>query len=176
MQIHEASLADTESVLRVEREAFGEPSVAELVSELIGDPTAQPVLSLLAWDGDDPVGHVMFTPARLDGAPGVSVSILAPLAVVPDSQRCGVGARLVEAGVERLRSSGVELVFVLGHPSYYPRHGFVPAIPLGLLAPYPIDPEEAWMVRALRPGLVGEVQGTVRCADVMNRPEHWRED
>jgi putative acetyltransferase len=175
MQISEASSTDTKSVLLVENEAFGEPSVADLVSELIGDPTARPVLSLLAREGDDAVGHIMFTSARLDGAPTVSASILAPLAVVPGFQRRGVGARLIEVSVERLAASGVELLFVLGHPEYYPRHGFVPAIPLGLLAPYPIHPEEAWMVRALRPGLLGEVQGTVRCADAMNRPEHWRE-
>jgi putative acetyltransferase len=70
---------------------------------------------------------------------------------------------------------GVELVFVLGHPSYYPRHGFEPAIRLGLMAQYPISPEEAWMVRALRPGVIGQVRGTVVAADAMNRPEYWRE-
>jgi predicted N-acetyltransferase YhbS len=57
------------------------------VRELVDDPSARPLLSLLAWDGDRPVGHVMFTAARLDGASrDVSISILAPLAVVPDTQ------------------------------------------------------------------------------------------
>jgi putative acetyltransferase len=176
LRIAEASAADLESVLHVERLAFGEEDVAGLVRELVDDPSARPSLSLLAWDGDRPVGHIMFTAARLDGAlRDVSISILAPLAVVPDAQRRGIGGSLIEHGIQRLREQGVELVFVLGHPGYYPRHGFEPAIRLGFLAQYPISPEEAWMVRALRPGVIGEVRGTVVAADAMNRPEHWRE-
>jgi putative acetyltransferase len=176
VQIVEASAADLENVLLVERLAFGEDEVAGLVRELVDDPSARPLISLLAWDGERPVGHVMFTAARLDDASrDVSISILAPLAVVPEAQRAGVGGRLIEEGIQQLSESGVELVFVLGHPGYYPRHGFEPAIRLGLLAQYPISPEEAWMVRALRPGVVGQVRGTVVAADAMNRPEYWRE-
>ena len=163
-------------MLSVERQAFGEDDVANLVRDLVSDATAMPLLSLLAWDGERPVGHIMFTAARLEGAPrDVSVSILAPLAVVPDAQRRGIGGRLIERGIQRLGESGVELVFVLGHPRYYPRHGFEPASRLGLAAPYPISPDKAWMVRALRSGVIGRVQGTVACADAMDRPEHWRE-
>lgn len=176
MHIAEASAADIENVLLVERLAFGEDEVAELVRGLVDDPTARPSLSLLAWDGDRPVGHIMFTAARLEGASrDVSISILAPLAVVPDAQGTGVGGRLIEEGVQRLSEWGVELVFVLGHPGYYPRHGFEPAIRLGYLAQYPILPEEAWMVRALRPGVMRQERGTVVAADAMNRPEYWRE-
>jgi putative acetyltransferase len=176
MRIVEAAAADLEDVLSVERQAFGEDDAAELVRDLVDDPSARPLLSLLAWDGGRPVGHIMFTAARLEGAPrDVSVSILAPLAVVPDAQRGGIGGRLIEHGIQHLSESSVELVFVLGHPEYYPRHGFEPASRLGLAAPYSISPEDAWMVRALRPGVIECVWGTIACADAMNRPEHWRE-
>jgi hypothetical protein len=30
-------------------------------------------------------------------------------------------------------------------------------------------------VRELRQGALGSVQGTVVCADAMNKPEYWRE-
>ena len=175
MRIAEATSADVAHVLMVEREAFGEPDVAELVADLLEDATAQPLLSLLAWEGDEAVAHIMFTPANLTGADNLTVWILAPLAVIPSFQRRGIGGSLIENGIERLAGSGVDLVFVLGHPEYYPRHGFVPAIPLGLDAPYPISPQEAWMVRALRPGILGRVRGAVACAEALDRPEHWRE-
>ena len=76
-----------------------------------------------------------------------------------------------------MSESGVELVFVLGHPEYYPRHGFTPAGALGFEAPYPIPDEhaEAWMVQELRPGVIGSVCGRVICADMLNKPEHWHE-
>ena len=41
--------------------------------------------------------------------------------------------------------------------------------------PYPIVPEEAWMVRSLAPNLLGTVKGTVTCAASLARPEYWRE-
>jgi putative acetyltransferase len=176
MRIAEASAADLADVLFVEREAFGEDDEANLVVDLINDPSARPLLSLLAWDGERPVGHILFTTARLEGAPrDVSVAILAPLAVVPEAQRQGIGGSLIEHGIKRLGESGVELVFVLGHPGYYPRYGFEPASSLGLAAPYPISPEDAWMVRALRPGVIGCVRGTIACAEAMSGPECWRE-
>ena len=112
-------------------------------------------------------------------AAGVTVpaSLLAPLAVIPDAQRQGIGQALIAAGIDALAARGIGLVFVLGHVDYYPRAGFRPALPLGLRAPYDIDPAvaDAWMVRATRPGLLGTVQGTLRCADALMHPEVWRE-
>ena len=178
MDIEEASDSDTPDVLFVERAAFGRDDEAELVQALLRDPTAQPRLSLLAREGDRPVGHVLFTAARVEDAsyPG-SMAILAPLAVLPDAQRRGIGRALVERGLELLRRAGIDLVFVLGHPDYYPRLGFEPAGRLGLSAPFPIPDEnaDAWMVQALQPNVIGSVRGTVSCADTMNRPELWSE-
>ncbi len=76
-----------------------------------------------------------------------------------------------------MSESGVELVFVLGHPDYYPRHGFKPAGALGFEAPYPIPDKNAnaWMVQELRTGAIDSVSGKVICADALNQPEHWRE-
>jgi putative acetyltransferase len=178
IRVDEASESDTPDVLLVERAAFGSDTEAELVRALLHDPSAQPVLSLLAREGARPVGHVLFTAARLREAshPG-PLAILAPLAVVPEAQGRGIGGALIERGLQLLRESGVDLVFVLGHPSYYPRHGFEPAGRAGLDAPFPIPAEhaDAWMVLALRPELIGVVRGTVMCADTLNRPEYWRE-
>ena len=125
MRITEASISDLQSVLSIERAAFGQDDEAELVRALLEDPSAQPSLSLLAWVQGRPVGHILFTAARIgDGSAPVRAAILAPLAVVPDAQRQGVGGRLIEEGVSVLRARGVGLVLVAGHPDYYPRHGF----------------------------------------------------
>ncbi len=178
MRIGEVSASSLQDVLLVERAAFGRDDEAELVRGLLDDPSATPRLSLLAWVNDRPVGHVLFTSVRIDDAPQpVSAAILAPLAVVPDAQRQGVGGRLIEHGLSVLSDRGVELVFVAGHPAYYPRHGFEPAMPHGFAPPYPMPPEhqDAWMVRALRKGLIGSIHGRVVCADALHRPEYWRE-
>ncbi len=165
-------------MLAVEAAAFGRPDEANLVAALLDDPTARPFVSLLAELDGKAVGHVLFTAARVvdDGAV-VPASLLAPLAVVPEAQRRGVGLALIRAGVDALAALDVGLVFVLGHIDYYPRAGFRPALPLGLRAPYPIDPAvaDAWMVLETRPGLLGAVRGTVQCADALMHPALWRE-
>lgn len=176
MNIVAASAADLVDVLAVERLAFGGEVEAGLVAALIADPTAQPHLSLLAHVDDRAVGHILFTAARLEGTdPGPKLALLAPLAVVPDAQRQGIGGSLIERGIRRLGEAGVALVFVLGHPGYYPRHGFGPAGRHGLRAPYPVSPESAWMVRPISSNALGHVQGRVICADALCRPEYWRE-
>ncbi|HSP00383.1 MAG TPA: N-acetyltransferase [Thioalkalivibrio sp.] len=176
MHIQEALAADLEDVLAVERAAFGAEVEAGLVRELLADPTAVPTLSLLARDKGCAVGHVLFTAASMEDASlAVTAMILAPLAVVPEAQGRGIGGALIREGLTLLAKRGVDLVFVLGHPGYYTRHGFEPAIPLGLAAPYPIEPQAAWMVQALRPSLLGAVRGRLLCAHSLDRPEYWRE-
>ena len=176
--IRPATKEDCAAVAAVETAAFPTPAEAELVAALLEDPTAQPVVSLLAEADGKPIGHILFTSATVvsDGT-SVPASILAPLAVVPEAQRRGVGRALIDAGMDALTSLDIGLAFVLGHIDYYPRAGFRPALPLGLRAPYEIDPAvaNAWMVREARPGLLGAVQGTVRCADTLMHPELWHE-
>lgn len=175
--IREALDTDLQDVLAVERAAFGSDIEPGLVSELLADPGAQPLLSLLALRGDRAVGHILFTRVRLEPETPAPAYLLAPMAVVPKAQRQGIGGRLIESGLALLAQTGACRVFVLGYPEYYPRHGFRPAEPLGFEAPYPIAPEqaEAWMVRELRPGIARVRRGRVICCDTLMKPEYWRE-
>ncbi|MGK7904165.1 MAG: GNAT family N-acetyltransferase [Hormoscilla sp.] len=178
MIIREATDSDFEDVFLVEKEAFGYDKEANLVKDLLADPSAKPFCSLLAFDNDRAVGHILFTSARLEGTKtDVSISILAPLAIIPAFQKRGIGGKLIEQGLQHLTNDGVDLVFVLGHPEYYPRYGFKPAGVQGFEAPYPIAEvhANAWMVQELRPEAINSVSGKVRCADMLNKPEHWRE-
>jgi putative acetyltransferase len=177
MCIRETDDADLNCILFVEGEAFNSDKEANLTMDLFADRSAKPLLSLMAFVEGQPAGHILFTAARLSGvAREVAVSFLAPLAVVPVFQRRGVGGSLIKNGLERLSRSGVDLVFVVGHPQYYPRHGFTPAGKLGFETPYPMPVEhaDAWMVRALRPDVIGSVSGKVVCCDTLNKPELWQ--
>lgn len=181
MRIRPATDADRDAILGVHSSAFGVeqgPGIVGLVDELLADATAVPLCSLVAEAGGRIVGHVLFSAVRLPaGRQSVRARILAPLAVAREHQGEGIGSALVREGLERLRASRIELVFVLGEPGFYRRFGFRPAGPLGLEAPHPVPEahEEAWMVRALRAGLLGRARGRVQCADALDRPRHWRE-
>lgn len=178
MEIRESTESDLFNVLSVESQAFGSDEESELVNNLLRDPSAAPLLSLIALTDEQPVGHILFTKARLtDTDNSVRAVILAPLAVIPKEQGNGVGGKLIEKGLSLLSKSGVELVFVLGDPKYYSRHKFRPAGPLGFDASYPLPQEYvdmgAWMVQELRVGVIARASGKVICADALARPEYW---
>ena len=179
--IRRATPSETEDVLRVNRAAFGDDKgteVSDLVAGLLADPTAEPRLSLLAIHKGEAVGHILFTLAQLpESEDSIRSAILAPLAVVPEYQSKGIGGALIKEGLSLLNEDGIHLVFVLGHPGYYPRHGFRPACPLGLFPLYhePGTANDAWMVQELVPGALHRAKGTVTCADTLDELRHWRE-
>lgn len=178
MLIKNATDSDLKDVLRIHAEAFGHNKESNLVKELLSDGSARPLLSLLAIDNEEAVGHILFTTVRITENEGaISAMILAPLAILPDAQGKRVGGTLIKEGLRHLSELNIDLVFVLGHPAYYPRFGFRPAGSRGLEAPYPVPEKDAaaWMVQELRPGVIGNVNGKILCADSLNEPEHWRE-
>lgn len=181
LQVRKALESDRQSISTVVIAAFGTApgnEITDLITDLLADPSAQPLLSLVATVNDHVVGHILFTNARIKHSQRLVYSaILAPLSVHPEYQNQGIGGQLIKEGLKQLKAAGIELVFVLGHPSYYPRYGFSAAGIKGFDAPYPIPPEnsDAWMVQELHSGVIGHVKGQVICADVLNNPKHWRE-
>ena len=177
MIIRKALDSDLDDVLFVERAAFDSDECAEIIQLLLGDDSAKPIISLLAFQENRAVGHIMFSRATLEPHAPLSISILGPLAVVPEFQKQGIGSKLIESGLDILSKSGVDLVFVLGHPTYYPRCGFKPAGNLGFEPSYPILEKnaDAWMVQELRPGIIGNFSGKIICADSLDDPKYWQE-
>jgi len=179
IHIREANESDLNDVMQVEKEAFRYEKEAILVSQLLEDESAEPIISLLAFKEDEAVGHILFTKATINGKDSPPlIYLLAPLAVKPEHKKQGIGGMLINVGLNKLKDMGVEMVFVLGHEHYYPKYGFKnDAGRMGFAAPYPIPEEQAgaWMVQFLGPEDAGGVTGRVVCADALNKPEHWRE-
>jgi len=169
---------DFDDIIEVEKRAFGEDSIAKLTAELLNDKSAEPYISLLAFENDKAVGHILFTKCSINDIENCPLMhILAPLAIIPEYQKQGIGGLLIKKGLELLQDINSEIVFVLGHIEYYPKYGFIPnAERLGYSAPYPIPTEvkDAWMVQPLIPKVLGNF-GKVICAKAMDAPEHWRE-
>ena len=161
--------------------AFGQrqgQEIVELVNSMLEDETAKPLLSLVAEKDGELVGHILFTTARLQPEnKESSIRILAPLAVSSHVQGEGIGGALIREGLKQLAASGVDLVFVLGHPRYYPRFGFQTAALFGFEAPYTIPTEhtDAWMVQELKAGRLAKNEGKIQCSEVLNQPRYWRE-
>lgn len=159
MLIRNEELTDLAAIREVNRLAFGREAEGALVDAL---RTGGAILcSLVAEVEGQVVGHVLFSPAVLDGPRRVEVAGLGPVAVRPEQQRRGIGDALIRAGLDSCRQRGYDLAVVLGHPAYYPRFGFRPAGPLGIRWEHDA-PAEAFMVMELRPGALAGHSGIIR--------------
>ena len=151
---------DIPRIRLVNERAFGQPDEAALVDDVRA--RGGRMISLVAVDGGRLVGHILFTPVTISAPDRVHEAVgLAPMAVDPDCQRRGIGSRLVAQGLDRCREAGYRIAVVLGHPTYYPRFGFVPAGLHGIR--FELDvPDEAFMVIELQPGALQGCSGVAR--------------
>jgi putative acetyltransferase len=159
MQIRAEKESDQDSVHQVHLSAFESPSEANLVDTM--REQAHPVVSLLAEDNGQVVGHIMFSPVFLSGDPDLKIMGIAPMAVVPFHQRKGIGSALVRAGLEQCKQLGVVAVVVLGHPEYYPRFGFSPSSQFDINSEYEV-PKEVFMAMELQTDALRGKTGRVK--------------
>ncbi|HEU0073120.1 MAG TPA: N-acetyltransferase [Dehalococcoidia bacterium] len=166
-RIRHETASDKEAVFRVNRAAFGRDEEAELVDALRDG--GKYVLSLVAEIDGEIVGHALYTPLRVESEAGAVVFVaLGPLAVAPEHQRQGIGARLMEAAHEELRAMGETAVFLLGHVSYYPRFGFRPAREFDV---HYEDDRDSFMALELVAGALSGVSGRAAFAEEFSRFE-----
>ena len=127
---------DASQVRNVNQVAFGQPRGGRPRREIAS-------LSLVAED-DAVVGHILFTPVVVESTGRRVVGMgLAPMAVLPDRQRQGIGSQLVRRGLDILRERGCPFVVAVGHSEYYPRFGFEPASMHGLASQWEGVPDAA---------------------------------
>jgi putative acetyltransferase len=157
--LREETEQDAPAIHELETKAFGRPAEANIVDAL--RKRGRIVLSLVAVDRTSVVGHVLFSPVSIEEDHGLISAVgLGPLAVSPESQRKGIGTRLVRAGLEKCREHGHDLVVVLGSPSYYQRFGFLRADRFGFRLEG--APPENFMLIELRRGALSGKGGPVK--------------
>lgn len=160
MEIRAEKNEDLASIRQVNIAAFGRDNEANLVDKLRNVPST---FSFVAVTDSKIVGHIFFSPVTLEPKPTRDMLILglAPLAVLPEYQRQGIGSLLIQSSLQQCQQIGCSAVVVLGHPEYYPRFGFVIASKKGLKCEYSV-PDEAFMVLELKNEALRDYRGVVK--------------
>lgn len=131
MEIRIETPPDIVAVRQVNITAFQRENEANLVDQLRGGLAT---FSLVAVEARQIVGHICFSPVSILGEGGENLLLLglAPIAVLPEYQRQGIGTLLIQHGLKACAEFGSQAVVVLGNPQYYTRFGFIPAKQKGL--------------------------------------------
>jgi len=152
---------DYSEITKVNDICFGRKAEGKLIKELRTTPEFQAELSLVALCEKQLVGHILFTPVKIqDGKKSYETLTLAPMSVLPDFQNKSIGKLLVIYGLQVAKDLGFKSVVVLGHQSYYPKFGFEPASKWEISSPFPA-PDEAFMAIELEQNSLKNVKGKV---------------
>ncbi|MBM6617450.1 GNAT family N-acetyltransferase [Bacillus suaedaesalsae] len=161
MKIRTEHPHDHQEVFNLNYKAFGKrEDESRLIERIRKSDNFIPGLSLVAELDRKIVGHLLISKATLkDGNEETEVLVLAPIAVNPEMQKSGIGSALIEEGLRRSKELEYGLVFLIGHPSYYPRFGFKPGRDYQFdLKQYNV-PNDVFMVKELREGDLLKVSG-----------------
>lgn len=164
MDIRKEKESDYKEIYAVVKKAFESAEHADgkepdLVNALRSGESYIPDLSLVAKIEERIVGHIMFTKAWAGEFP---VLALAPLSVIPEQQRKGIGSALVKEGHKIAAELGFSYSVVLGSENYYPKLGYVPADTFRISAPFDV-PGENFMAFRLKKD-APEICGVMRYA------------
>lgn len=152
---------DFGDITLLHNKVFGQAAEGRLVEVLRRNPHFIKGLSLVAVLNGKLVGHILFFPVLIKGEGTVFRSLaLAPMSVLPEYQRKGIGSAMVNLGIEEARADGFDSVIVLGHRDYYPRFGCLPASRFGITPPFDV-PDEVFFAMELHPGGLQGVKGVV---------------
>lgn len=164
IEISKEEKSDYEEVYNLVKTAFekakeSDGNEQDLVVDLRNSDNFVPELSLVAKKDDKIVGYILFTKIQIRKYEELA---LAPLAVLPEYQRQGVGSKLIEEGHKIAKEMGYHYVVVLGSDKYYPKFGYEKASKYGIKPPFDV-PDENFMVIKLN-DLRKEIKGTVKYA------------
>ncbi len=100
-----------------------------LVHKLRADSSFVKELDFVAIHNNRVVGNIMFSRAKIidEQKNEYEVLTLAPVSVLPEFQRKGIGSKLILHGIAQAKKMNFKAIILFGSPEYYHRFGFVNA-------------------------------------------------
>ena len=152
---------DLARIKEINDQAFEQEDEGRLVNKLRENENFNPELSLVAEADKTVVGHILFYPVKIisENCEYKTLS-LGPMAVIPEFQKKGIGGKLIIEGLKRAEEFGFRSVIVVGHPTYYPKFGFIRAGNWNIRLPFDA-PDEAFMALEIVNGELKDKPGVI---------------
>lgn len=141
LEIRQENVNDYEQVYNVIKTAFekakhSDGNEQDLVVELRKSNSFIPELSLVAVNENKIIGYILFTKVKIGDNTELA---LAPLAVLPEYQKKGVGTKLIKEGHKIAKQLNYNYSIVLGSNKYYPKLGYISASKYNIKAPFNVE-------------------------------------
>ena len=146
-------------------------AIAIFVKNLIATTKSNDLIGCVAVDKDTIVGCIFFS--RFTVPSGQDAFILSPVAVSTDFQGIGIGQKLIQYGLDHLRSLNVSLAFTYGDPSFYSKTGFEKIDESIVKAPCPLSQPIGWLAQSLNGQKIQAMVGPTECVEALNDPTLW---
>ena len=149
LEIRQENKKDYEEVYNVIKTAFetaehSDGNEQDLVVALRDSNSFIPELSLVAVQDNKIIGYILFTKIEIGEYEELA---LAPLGILPEYQRKGIGKRLIEEGHRIAKELGYHYSIVLGSEKYYPKFDYIPASQYGIIAPFEVQNENFMAIK-----------------------------
>lgn len=149
LEIRQENINDYKQVYNVIKTAFekaehSDGNEQDLVIALRKSNSFIPELSLVAVYENKIIGYILFTKIKIGDSTELA---LAPLAVLPEYQRKGVGMRLITEGHRVAKQLNYNYSVVLGSDKYYSKSGYIPASKYNIKAPFNVEDEKFMAIK-----------------------------
>ena len=173
MIIKTINLENYKEVAELIRESFsqsehGYGNEAELVDKIRNEEGYIKDLEIVAFEDGKITGHGLVSVVSIvNQSQSFKGLVLAPLDVLPAYQGKGIGAAILLELEKRAKILDYSFISILGHESYYPRFGYVPASQYQIQAPFEV-PNENFMIKELIDGRLEGKSGVIQYSEAFN--------
>ncbi|MDI6402372.1 N-acetyltransferase [Balneolaceae bacterium ANBcel3] len=167
MIIREEEKRDFDAIISLNDAAFGQPQEGIVIDKVRNSDSE--VLSLVAEMDNTIVGHIFYSTVVIECQNETVYGMgLAPMSVLPEYQKQGIGKKLVHESLKILKNKGVPFIIVLGHEDYYPKFGFETASKYGIKCQWEGVPDEAFMIMIFNSDRMSTIHGVAKYRDEWN--------
>jgi predicted N-acetyltransferase YhbS len=168
--IRKEEVKDHKQIYEVNKLAFQQENESKLIEKIRKSENFIPELSIVAEIDNRIVGHILFSKIKIIGDSDYESLALAPMAVIPEFQKRGIGSELIKKGIDKAKELGFDSIIVLGHKEYYPKFGFQRASKWNIKCPFEV-PDDVFMAIELTEKAFEGKAGTVKYPDEFNEAE-----
>ncbi|MEH6592626.1 MAG: N-acetyltransferase [Halioglobus sp.] len=145
--------------------------IGKLVSDLIATTEPEDLVGFATTSNERIVGCIFFSRFIV---PGDELAfILSPVAIATSEQGTGIGQKLINYGLNHLKSLKVNLAFTYGDPSFYSKVGFSQISERVLKAPYKLSQPEGWLAQSLDGNPIKAIRGSSSCVGALSDQKYW---